>query len=259
MRSLFSLLALAVLLVRQPGEGLPQQPPPPLEKRVYQEASGKTLPYRLLAPAKLEPGRQYPLVLFLHGAGERGTDNERQLVHGVAAFASAEARRQYPCYLVAPQCPAGARWVEVDWGAEAHRQPAAPSEPLRLTLALLEALAKELPLDRRRVYVTGLSMGGFGTWDILSRRPELFAAAVPICGGGDEATVERIAKIPVWVFHGATDGVVRPSRSRNMVAALRKAGGEPKYTEYPKEGHASWGPAYRDPELLRWLFAQRRP
>lgn len=258
MRSPLSVLTLAFLLVHAP-ECRPQQATLPLEKKVYRDAAGKSLPYRLLAPTKLEPGRKYPLVLFLHGAGERGTDNDKQLVHGVPVFASAENRKKYPCFLVAPQCPTGARWVEVDWGGAAHRQPAEPSAPMQLTLKLLETLTKELPIDSRRIYVTGLSMGGFGTWDIVSRRPNLFAAAVPICGGGDEATAKRIAKVPVWVFHGGKDGVVKPSRSRNMVEAVRKAGGEPKYTEYPNEGHGSWGPAYRDPELLRWLFAQRRP
>lgn len=230
----------------------------PLEKRTYTDAGGKVLRYRLLKPADYDDKQSYPLVLFFHGAGERGDDNEKQLVHGVPEFARPENRKQYPCFLVAPQCPDKVKWVDADWGGDAHTLPAEPTEPMRLTLELLDALPKEFRIDRNRIYVTGLSMGGFGTWDILARRPAVFAAAAPVCGGADEATAARIAKVPIWAFHGAKDTVVKPSRSRNMIAALKKAGGEPKYTEYPEEGHGSWGPAYRDPELLKWLFAQKK-
>ncbi|MCI0461731.1 MAG: prolyl oligopeptidase family serine peptidase [Gemmataceae bacterium] len=235
-----------------------QKPTSPLTRRVYKDAQDKTLPYRLLAPEQIEPGQTYPLVLFLHGGGERGDDNERQLAHGVPEFASAANRQKYPCFLAAPQCPAGSRWVEVDWTADSHKQPERPSEPLRLALELIEALCEELPIDRGRIYITGLSMGGYGVWDALSRRPELFAAGVPVCGGGDEALAERIAEVPVWAFHGARDGVVKPARSRNMIEALKQAGGSPTYTEYPDVGHNSWVRAYRDPELFRWLFSQKR-
>jgi predicted peptidase len=230
----------------------------PLEKRTYTDAKGKTLPYRLLKPQDYDPKLKYPLVLFLHGAGERGTDNEKQLIHGVPEFAKEANRKRYPCFLVAPQCPPKDTWVKVDWRAETHQQSAEPSEPMRLTLELIDALRKELPIDARRIYVTGLSMGGYGTWDVLARRPELFAAGVPICGGGDESTAATIAKIPIWVFHGAKDPAVKVERSRRMVEALKKADGHPKYTEYPDEGHASWVPAYKSPELLAWLFDQKR-
>jgi predicted peptidase len=230
----------------------------PLEKRTYTDAKGKTLPYRLLKPQNYEPKRKYPLVLFLHGAGERGTKNEKQLVHGVPEFAKEANRANYPCFLIAPQCPEQAKWVEVDWSADAHRQPTEPSEPMRLTLELLDALPKEFSIDSHRIYVTGLSMGGYGTWDILARRPDLFAAGVPICGGGDETTAAKIAKIPIWVFHGAKDPAVKVERSRRMIEALKKAGGHPKYTEYSDEGHFSWVPAYKDPALFAWLFAQKR-
>jgi predicted peptidase len=235
-----------------------QQKDPPLEARTFKDAQGKTLPYRLLLPENYDPKKSYPLVVFLHGAGERGTDNKAQLIHGVAEFAKPENRKKYPCFLIAPQCPAGRRWVEVDWGAESHTMPKEPSEPERLTLELITALQKEFAIDTRRIYVTGLSMGGFGAWDLICRRPELFAAAVSVCGGGDEAQAAKIARIPVWVFHGAKDGAVKVSRSRNMVDALKRAGGRPRYTEYPDVGHDSWVPAYRDAEMFAWLFAQKR-
>jgi predicted peptidase len=228
-----------------------------LEKHVY-ELAGTRLPYRLLRPLSVADAATYPLVIFLHGGGERGTDNEKQLVHGVPRFATMERREQYPCFLIAPQCPDGQKWVEVDWTAEHHTQPADPGVVGQLTLALIEKTIKVLPIDRNRVYLTGMSMGGYGTWDLLARRPDLFAAGVPVCGGGDEATAERMAHIPVWAFHGALDTVVKPARSRNMVAALDAIGGEPLYTEYADVGHHSWDRAYADPALYHWLFAQRR-
>jgi predicted peptidase len=228
----------------------------PLEKRTYQDASGKTLPYRLMRPAKVEDGERYPLVVFLHGAGERGTDNEKQLIHGVPQFVA--NREKYPCFLIAPQCPEKARWVEVDWGADSHRIPKEPSEPARLTLELIDTLSKELPIDSKRVYVTGLSMGGYGTWDLVARRPDRFAAGAVVCGGADETTAEAIKHVPVWVFHGAKDGAVKPARSRRMVEALKGAGARPRYTEYPDVGHDSWNPAYKDPELFAWMFAQEK-
>ena len=229
-----------------------------LEKKTYKDAGGKVLPYRLLKPDHYNPEKKYPLVVFLHGAGERGSDNEKQLVHGVPEFASEPNRHKYPCFLIAPQCPDDMKWSDVDWGASTHRQPKEPSEPGRLVLELIGALQKQYSIDAQRIYLTGLSMGGYGTWDLIVRRPDLFAAAVPICGGGDETEAPRIAKMPIWVFHGAADGVVNPARSRHMVEALWQAGGKPGYTEYPDRGHDSWVPAYRDPEMMKWLFAQRR-
>jgi predicted peptidase len=177
----------------------------------------------------------------------------------VAEFARPENRKSYPCFLIAPQCPKDCKWVDVNWGAATHKTPPKPSDPLRLVLELISVLPKEYSIDEQRIYVTGLSMGGYGTWDLLARRPDLFAAAVPICGGGDETQAAKMARVPVWVFHGARDTVVKPARSRNMVEALKKAGGEPRYTEYPEQGHDSWVPAYKDPEMFRWLFAQKRP
>jgi predicted peptidase len=228
-----------------------------LEKRVFKDGKA-SLPYRLMKPADYDKASRYPLVVFLHGAGERGTDNDKQLVHGVAEFARAANRKKYPCFLIAPQCPDGKRWVEVDWSAKSHTQPLEPSEPARLVLGSIEAVKKEFSIDTKRIYLTGLSMGGFGTWDLLARQPKLFAAAIPICGGGDPATAKKIAKIPIWAFHGDRDGAVIPQRSREMMAALEKAGGKPKYTEYRGVGHDSWTRTYRDPAVLAWLFQQKQ-
>ena len=229
-----------------------------LEKKTYTGADGKTLPYRLLKPMNVDPKAKYPLVVFLHGAGERGDDNEAQLRHGVPQFLKPEDRKDFPCFLIAPQCPAEQKWVDVDWGAATHTQPKEPSEPMRLVLGLIDQTMKDYPIDAKRVYATGLSMGGYGTWDLIARRPDLFAAAVPICGGADETTAPKIAKLPIWVFHGAKDAAGEGGRSRNMIEALKKAGGEPKYTEYPDVGHDSWAPAYKDADMMKWLFSQKR-
>jgi poly(3-hydroxybutyrate) depolymerase len=151
------------------------------------------------------------------------------------------------------------RWANMDWAAKSGSAAKDPSTPTRLALAALEGLRKEFNLDPKRLYLTGLSMGGYGTWDVLARHPTLFAAAVPVCGGADESTAPAIKDLPIWCFHGGADKTVPPERSRNMIAALKAAGGNPKYTEYEGVGHNSWDKAYAEPDLPKWLFAQHRP
>lgn len=225
-----------------------------MEKKVYSDGSGHALPYQLLHPEYDDGQTLYPLVLFLHGAGERGTDNESQTKHGVPEFARPENRKKYPCFLAAPQCPEEERWS--DWSVE--KQADEPSWPLRMAFELVGELQKEYSIDAKRLYITGLSMGGFGTWDLLRRYPHVFAAGVPICGGGDSTAAATIVHIPVWAFHGARDQAVPVRFSRNMIAALKRAGGKPRYTEYANVGHHSWVPAYQDAEMFAWLFAQKR-
>lgn len=222
--------------------------------REFHAASG-SLAYRFLPGVGSAP---QPLVVFLHGAGERGTDNEAQLRHVVRRFAEPAVRDQFPCQVLAPQCPPGERWVERDWAAARHEFPEVPSGPQALLLALIARLLESPGVDRSRLYLMGLSMGGYGTWDLACRQPGLFAAAVPVCGGGDESMAQRLIHLPIWAFHGTNDTVVPVTRSRNMVAAVRAAGGEVRYTEYAATGHDSWTPASREPELLPWLFAQTR-
>lgn len=249
------LIAFVLLCVTRTSEA---KDPLPLEAKIFKDATGKELPYRLLVPLKIEEGKKYPLVLFLHGAGERGTDNTKQMVHGIPQFASMAHREKYPCFVVVPQCPEKQRWVEVDWSANSHTMPKTQGDAGRLALELVASMMKEQPIDGKRVYITGLSMGGYGTWDLLARKPDLFAAAAPVCGGADEATAATIKHIPIWNFHGAKDTVVKPQRSRNIIAALEKAGGKPKYSEYPTVGHDAWNNAYNDPALFAWLFAQKK-
>jgi poly(3-hydroxybutyrate) depolymerase len=380
------------------------------ESREYKDGDGNLLLYRLFKPKDYDPGKKYPLILFLHGAGERGNNNTAQ-VRDALYWARDSVQRQQAAFVLAPQCPGtrqafavygtgkqfdqsfndygkgaagewkaykialaklptgqkhylslinssdakaatrasaefrnirvyedGAaaappalnleklvfarkegngtakksendgstialdgdirlkaaleytvtaktvlefefrstaqgtahaigldsddffdyRWANMDWAAKKGSAGKEPSTPLRLTLEVLGQLRKEFSLDERRLYITGLSMGGYGTWDAIERHPALFAAAVPVCGGGDEALAARIKDIPIWCFHGGADNVVPVGRSRNMIEAIKAAGGKPKYTEYPGVGHNSWDKAYSEPELAGWLFAQRR-
>jgi predicted peptidase len=213
------------------------------------KTSDDTLLYRLLKPAHLKDTERYPLVIFLHGSGERGNDNEIQLKYIAPLFLSAANRENYPCFLIVPQCPADENWIYPDW----YREPKAPMSTL---ISLIDSLLSLPFVDKSRVYITGLSMGGFGTWYLLTKRPELFAAAVPICGGGDSHQVEKFSHIPIWNFHGAKDDAVPVENSRAMIQALKNSGGSPRYTEYKKVGHDSWINAYSEPELLEWLFSK---
>lgn len=220
--------------------------------------AGRAVEFRsqLLVPPAIEPGRRYPLVVFLHGAGERGSDNERQLKYLPAWMAEPALRERHPCFLLAPQCREDERWVDISWADKKSTPQGPPTTDMLAVIAVLNAVVAAEPVDPGRILLTGLSMGGYGTWDLAARQPERFAAILPICGGGDEATAPRLAKLPIWCFHGDADEVVPVERSRSMVGAVRAAGGSPKYSELPGVGHDSWTPAYRDPVVLEWLFAQ---
>lgn len=228
-----------------------------LEKRTFKQG-GSSLPYRLLKPDGYDARKAYPLVVFLHGAGERGDNNKAQLVHGVKNFASDEARKKYPCFLIAPQCPSRGFWSNINFRARPPKMGKEPAPPGKMVLGLIAEMRKEFKIDENRIYITGLSMGGFGSWDLMCRHPELFAAGIPICGGGDPEAAGKIAKVPVWAFHGDRDTAVPVALTRDMVAAMKKAGGSPKYTEYKGVGHDSWTRTYADPAVMEWLFAQKK-
>jgi predicted peptidase len=228
------------------------------EYRTHQEQDYK-LPYRLLKPNPFDPSQKYPLVIFLHGAGERGSDNEKQLVHGMNEFASDEIMARYPAFVIAPQCPEGEAWGGFSRLAKKQTPDGQLTPALDATLKAVAALRKELSIDDKRIYITGLSMGGYGTWDALAKQPDLFAAAAPICGGGSTAQVDKFKHIPIWAFHGSDDKTVPAERSREMIEALKAAGATPKYTEYAGVGHNSWAQTYSNPGLYEWLFAQRKP
>ena len=227
------------------------------EARTFQDGDN-VLPYRLLRPKNFDPGKNYPLVIFLHGAGERGSDNEKQLVHGMNDFASDEIMEKYPAFVMAPQCPEGEAWGGINRLAKKPTPDGQLAQALDATLKAAAQIQKEFSIDERRIYITGLSMGGYGTWRALEVRPELFAAAAIICGGGNPGAVAKFKHVPIWAFHGADDKVVLASESRQMIEALKAAGAEPKYTEYAGVGHNSWAQTYSDPALYEWLFAQRK-
>ncbi|WP_020403152.1 dienelactone hydrolase family protein [Gracilimonas tropica] len=227
------------------------------EYHTFQQG-GDTLNYRLFSP-DLKEGEKYPLILFLHGAGERGDDNERQLTNGIWNFVRDDILEKYPAFIVAPQAGAEERWSVIRWdGSLDQTWSDSMTSVLNQTDLLVNSLMQELPVDTSRFYVTGLSMGGFGTWEYIQRFPEKVAAAVPVCGGGDLSKANRISEIPIWAFHGALDDVVEPEFSREMIDALRAEGGKPGYTEYPDVTHGSWVRAYADQHMISWLFDQKR-
>ncbi len=216
--------------------------------------------YRLLKPAEVKPGLKYPLVIFLHGAGERGDDNLAQLKYLPAWMAEQGARGKFPCYVLAPQCRNDEKWVDIAWSdLKSTPQKPQPTVDMLGAIAAIEETLRREAVDPQRIYLTGLSMGGYGSWDLAARMPERFAAVIPICGGGDEATAGKIKSLPIWCFHGDADQAVPVERSRTIIAAIRAAGGEPKYSELAGVGHDSWTPAYRDPAVLDWFFAQKKP
>jgi predicted peptidase len=225
----------------------------------YIGEKGDTLNYRLLTP-DYNTIRKYPLVIFLHGSGERGNDNEAQLKWGVMNFATDQAMVMHPAIVIAPQCPEKQSWSNFsrDQNPDKMRLLDAPAKPMELLIQLVQKLTRELPVDKNRIYITGLSMGGFGTFDALARFPDLFAAAVPVCGGGDITTAGRIKNIPIWIFHGSEDASVNPQYSLSMTDALTRAGAHPGFTQYPETGHFSWLAAYSDPLMMEWLFRQHK-
>ena len=204
------------------------------------ETREATLRYWIYLPNEYDakPSEKWPLVLFLHGSGERGDDIEKVKIHGPPKLAG--QGKEFPFVLVSPQCPTGSRW-----NAEELDQ-------------LVDELTKALRIDRQRLYVTGLSMGGSGTWSLISAQPDKYAAAMPLCGRGDLEAAEKIAKTPIWVLIGDKDRADTVQNCRDMAAALKKAGGDVKLTVYPDLPHDCWTVTYDNPEVYEWLLAHRR-
>ena len=204
-------------------------------------AEAGRIQYLLYIPQDYAKAKEpWPLVLFLHGAGERGDNLEKVKVHGPPKLAA--RGKQLPFICISPQCPAKSWW---------------PKETKAL-VALLDDVAARYNVDTDRVYLTGLSMGGFGTWALAIDQPKRFAAIAPICGKGDPEKVAAIKHVPAWVFHGGKDRTVPLKASEVMVEALKAAGAEPKFTVYPEAGHDSWTATYDNPDFWKWLLAQRR-
>lgn len=226
-----------------------------LSPHIFKNDKGETLPYRLFVPPNYDRKKKYPLVVYLHGGGGVGDDNLKQIQGGngylIDFFTQAESQTRYPAIVVAPQS-AGNGWIGRPF------LPPAPTRQLQLVVDLIGDLQRSYSIDGKRLYVAGQSLGGFGTLAIVAEFPKLFAAGVPLCGGADESKVLSIMKTPLWVFHGEKDEVVPVDSSRRIVAAIKKAGGKVKYTEFPGAGHNIWLNVVKEPELLSWLFAQHK-
>jgi len=209
--------------------------------RSYHDDQGVEQRYTVFVPAAYDPEQTWPAIFFMHGAGERGTDNQSQLTVGLGPVVKSQ-EGLFPAITFFPQ-------MRTDWSKNHH--------DLARALAELDQVQREFNIDEDRIYVTGLSMGGHGTWAAVQRCPGRFAAAVAVCGFFDH-NVEPFTSLPCWFFHGTDDSVVPVRHSRKAVAAIRSAGGNPKYTEFPGVDHDSWIQSYDTPELYDWLFAQRR-
>lgn len=222
----------------------------PFEAGMYVNNHNDTLRYRLLKPFNYDSTQQYPVVVCLHGSSGCGIDNVKQIVSSlpVPLLSKPENRAKYPAFLLVPQCPVGSTWGGIP------NFPAIDS----LVFETIAALQQKLPFDTSRYYVAGNSLGGYGAWHFIATNPTLFAAAIPISGAGDASLAKNIINIPVWAFHGSNDRNVPVIGSRVMIDAMKKAGGNPKYTEYPDKAHNIWNEVTDTPGLLDWLFAQRK-
>ncbi|MDD5645148.1 MAG: prolyl oligopeptidase family serine peptidase [bacterium] len=227
------------------------------QARIFRNARGKKIPYRIYMPPALKIKRKYPLILFFHGSLERGSDNFSQMSYGIKEMIGYSKSRGKHLFILAPQCSRRDEWVDISYSKKSHRMTGKPTNALGLALELLDDTVKKNPVDTKRIYVIGLSMGGFAVWDVIERRPRYFAAAIPICGGGDISKAKALAKIPIWAFHGELDDIVSARRSRSMIDAVRKAGGKPRYTEYPGGEHDSWAVTFKNTKVLDWLLKQR--
>lgn len=260
MRKLFIFIALAA------GITTSAQDLSLYQKKEYKYEEGKILPYRILYPENYDKKKKYPLVLFLHGAGERGNDNEKQLVHGSKMFLTEDNRKNYPAIIVFPQCPENSFWSSVS--IDRSKSPVKfafdyeynfITWPLEAVHRLVKHLMDEESIDKKRCYITGLSMGGMGTFEFVYRFPKIFAAALPICSGGDSLHYdERVKKTAFWVFHGDADAVVSVNESKAMVQKLLRLNADVTYNEYAKVNHNSWDNAFAEPTFLSWMFAQKR-
>lgn len=253
-------------------ETQPIKPDPPLgghnkiaftnnfERLTFTASSGLELAYCLYLPDNYSDEYAYPTFLFLHGAGERSNDNGYQLSVAVQSFYMPKNTLAYDAIGIFPLCPPDAGWTGNNWDLGSYSITEYPiTEHMAAVVELLDYIAETYSTNPNRQYVTGLSMGGYGTWDIIARYPDRFAAAAPLCGGGDPSVAESLKALPIWVFHDLDDDAVPVTGSQDMVSALEDAGSTVvKYTESQGVGHMIWNNVYRDPEFLEWMFSQAK-
>ena len=229
-----------------------------MEQKTFQGKSGKVLNYCRKESGDWSKVDKVPVLIFLHGAGERGDNNWSQLFHGAGDLTAYCNEKELPILLLFPQCPFDKQWVDTPWNALEHKIPAI-SESLSLAMEMLDFELENNKIDKHRVYIAGISMGGFGTWDALSRFPEKFAAAFPVCGGADIAMADVLKNIPILTYHGDSDTIVFTKRTRDIYSAIKAAGGEKiTYIEVPNCGHESWLVAFKESKNWDWLFRQSK-
>ena len=234
-------------------------------KGVFITQQHDSMPYRLLAPQSLKSGKKYPLVLFLHGAGERGSDNESQLRNGGTVFTNPVAREQYPCFVLFPQLGVKDYWSLAKRPAQGYKgaNPMPKEVPitkhLQAVKALLDKVNAENPVDESSIYIIGISMGAIATYDMVYRFPDRFAAAVAICGATNIARMQELGgKTAFRLYHGDIDDVIPVRYSREAYEALHRKGRKVEYIEVYGAGHNAWHPAFNRPDFLSWLFKQKR-
>lgn len=234
------------------------------DKEIHITKTGDTLPYRIMYPKDYNPNKKYPVVLFLHGAGERGNDNQAQLNYVDKLFEETENRDSFPAIIVVPQCPKESFWSNVKFEYKDGKREflfdvtQAPSKAMESLISLLENDILKRKVDSKKIYVMGLSMGGMGTFEIVYRKPNLFAAAVAICGGGDTKSAPQLTQ-PAWrIYHGDQDDVVPDFLSKEMQEAITAAGGHSELTIYAGVNHGSWHNVFAEPDLLKWMFSQKK-
>lgn len=234
------------------------------EQRTFNKGKD-TLVYRILYPENFNPKKQYPVVFFLHGAGERGNDNYRQLTHGAKLFLKEEIRKQFAAIVVFPQCPSDSYWANVEFTKDVSgnrifnfQEGGKATKAMEALLGIIDHITEKPYADKKRVYAGGLSMGGMGTYELLRRRPKMFAAAFAICGGDNVANVQKYSHVPLWIFHGEQDNVVPVSLSTTISDQLKVLGHPAKLTLYPEANHNSWDSAFAEPDLLSWLFSNKK-
>lgn len=228
-------------------------------KREQFIAKDDTLNYRILYPRNFDRNKEYPLVLFLHGAGERGSNNESQLTHWSKLFL--EKGEEFPAIVIFPQAANDDYWAKVEVERDSipykfnFKNEEVPTTALNLVMTLMTSVLTNDYIDKNRIYVGGLSMGGMGTFEIISRKPGMFAAAFAICGGADPGIVKNYPQgFNFWIFHGEKDNVVLPEYSKIMAREINSHGGNAKLSLYPNDNHNSWDSAFAEPHLLPWLF-----
>jgi predicted peptidase len=235
------------------------------ERHIFIQGENSLL-YRIVYPENFDASLNYPVLFFLHGAGERGNDNESQLIHGKSFFSSDAVRKDFPAVIIFPQCPKDDYWANIENSYDpdgkrifGFRPDLEPTQSMRLFMSLVDSISSIAWADKSRFYIGGLSMGGMGTFEILHRKSDVFAAAFPICGGGDPKTAVSYAqKVSVWIFHGEIDAVVPVSLSNGMYEAIKKAGGNPRLTIYPEVNHNAWDYVFLEEELIPWLFSHKK-